>query len=73
MSHTARHPPRNDVAADVGPPHLEELHPRPVHDEEVAVAVAAALVAFLALEGAPGRHRNGVRVAVGTEVVPRWA
>jgi hypothetical protein len=61
--------PPEDLAADVGPPHLEELHPRPVDDDEVAVAVAPALVAVFPLEGAAGRDGHGVEVAVRAEVV----
>ena len=73
----ASHVPDGEAAAakaaslDVGAPHLEELLARAVDDDQVAVAVAAALVAGLAFERAPGRDGNRVEVAIGEEVVLR--
>src|SRR6185369_6504104 len=51
-------------ARDVGAPHLVERLRGPVDDDQMTVAVAHALVAGLALEGAAGRHGEGHVVAI---------
>jgi len=60
-----------EVAADVGTPHLEEPHARPVGHDEMAVAVALTLVTGLALQDAAGRYRDGLVIAVGLEEIDR--
>jgi hypothetical protein len=62
-------PAAEDASPYVGPPHLEELHTRPIHHEKVAIAVSATLVALLTLDGPHQGHGDRVNVAVGPEVV----